>query len=86
MDLPQQKCPKTEKRDCPLCGRWLGWIDLNDPGRSPTPQEWAAVCAQMQAHHDKTRGREFDGLRVEPYHHVADNSRLPHQSKAMELP
>ncbi len=49
----QEKCPRTKKRDCPICGKWLGWIDLSNPSRNPTDREWQSSVQQMQAEHDK---------------------------------
>jgi len=63
-ELPRQKCPRTNHADCPLCGKWLGWIDLRKPGRSPTPEEWRKCCSEMQQEHDKLRLREFESMRL----------------------
>lgn len=64
MKLPKQDCPKKQKRDCRLCGGWLGWVDLSNPGRGPSLKEWADTCRKMQDEHDKARQREFDSLRI----------------------
>lgn len=64
MILPIQKCPNTDKKDCPICGPWLGWIDLANPGRSPTIREWNICCAEMQQRHNLIRLTEFNKLEV----------------------
>jgi hypothetical protein len=46
-------CPQTERKDCPLCGKWLGWIDLQNPGRLPTAGEWRKAKTELQSTHEK---------------------------------
>jgi hypothetical protein len=64
--LPPQVCPKTQKRNCPICGPWLGWVDLQYPTRQPTPSEWDQCCKDLQTRHNQLRTQEFNSLQLVP--------------------
>jgi hypothetical protein len=64
--MTTKKCPNTEKKDCILCGPWLGWIDLKNPGRGPTYEQWSKCCAKMQEKHNALYQHEFESLELVP--------------------
>jgi hypothetical protein len=66
MELPRQKCPRTEKRNCKICGPYLGWVDCRNPSRMPTAAEWGSCCREFQDEHDALRQREFNSLKLVP--------------------
>ena len=56
-DTLPKRCPQTQKQDCPICGEYLGWIDLNNPSRPPTDDEWQSAVTEMQSKHNKLIGK-----------------------------
>jgi len=59
-------CPKTEKKDCPVCGRWIGWLDLERPGRLPSYEEWVDCKKLMQQRHDDNVTKWRNSLALVP--------------------
>lgn len=49
---PPSVCGHVHKRSCPVCGPYLGWLDLQNLGRVPTHEEWQKACSEWQERHN----------------------------------